>query len=195
METTSGAALNSTRDFSREALFASLGGGVLAVFGALGWQGAYGAWPLAAAALITAALIALSLRRYLPSNQGDAASAHATERGRYLLITRLEYLGFIVALVGCTLLRQMNWALPLIVIIAGVHYFALGRLLGSPAAYGKGALLCILALVTILFIPQVLPNQTDALDPVLWWWVIPGIGGTIILWADAIGCLILAARS
>lgn len=184
--------LASTRDLSRESLFASIGGGVLAIFGALGWQGAYGPWPLVAAALIAALLIALSLRGYLPSNHSDPASAHAAERRRYLLITRLEYLGFIAALVVCDLLRQMNWALPLIVIIAGLHYLALGRLLTSPAAYVKGALLCMLAVLTVLLIPQQLPNQAGA--PGLWWWIVPGVGGAIILWADAIRCLILSSR-
>lgn len=193
MRATSPSRLDSPRDISREALFASLGGGVLAIFGALGWQSAYGPWPVIVAATLAAALIVASGRLYFTvGGATQSGNEHVAERSRYLLMTRMEYIGFIVVLVGCRLLGKMNWALPLIVLIAGVHYLALGWLYNSPSAWVKGALLCVVALATVLFIPQLLPNQTDALGPVLLWWIIPGTVGAIILWADAARCLALA---
>lgn len=193
MDTTSPPRLNSLRDLSRESLFASLGGAVLAIFGALGWQGAYGSWPVTIAAILSAALIVLSGWLYFRAGGTEqSGNEHRAERSRYLLTTRLEYIGFIVVLVGCNLLHQLNWALPLIVLIAGVHYIVLGWLYHSPSAWVKGGLLCAVAVATILFIPQVLPNQTGAHDPILLWWIVPGLAGALILWVDAARCLTLA---
>ena len=193
MTTAPSARLDSLRDLGREALFASLGGAALAIFGALGWQGAYGPWPVIVAATLAAALILASGWRYFSGGAVSGERAHAAQRSRYLLLlTRAEYIGFIVVLVACNLLRQMSWALPLIVIIAGLRYLALGWLYRSTSAWITGALLCLVALATILFIPQLLPNQADALNPVLLWWIIPGVVGGLILWADTARYLALA---
>lgn len=179
------------RDLGRRALFASVGGGILIFLGAVGWQNRYG-FMLPLAALVIGAAFILGIQRILRvSGSGDDAGArHAAERARYLLITRLEYAGFAVALVACQFLNQMVWLIPLVAVISGLHYLALGRLLRSTSSYVKGVALCLITVVVVALAPAITPPHATPSTQVYLWWVIIGLVGGAVLWADALLCLV-----
>jgi hypothetical protein len=187
-------------DLGRRALFASVGGGVFVFLGAVAFQGKYGLLPPIAALVVTVALIFGSLAaltnadRALAANPSTAAPRSAATRDRYLLITRLEYAGFLVALVACNLLGQMAWLLPLVAVLSGAHYLALGRLLRSVSAWAKGAILCLLAVAVVAFLPAMYPAHVAASAQIYLWWVVTGFVGGAVLWFDAVLCLVQGAR-
>ncbi|HEX8732436.1 MAG TPA: hypothetical protein VF725_10310 [Ktedonobacterales bacterium] len=183
-------------DLGRRALFASIGGGVLAFLGAMGLMGHATLLPPIAAVVVTVALVTGSIRQLNAADRlPPAAQRPANVRASYLLITRMEYFGFLAALLVCELFNQMIWLLPAVAIISGLHYLVLGRLLPSRAAYIKGAILCLLAVATALFAPPLYPQHAAATDQIYLWWVIVGIGGGLVLWFDAAQCLALGRRS
>lgn len=182
---------SSQRDLGRRALFASVGGGILVYLGAMGFQGKYGFAPPVVALAIGVALI-LASQRMQGSTGGSAADdgSHTAIRSRYLLITRLEYAGFAVALVACQLLNQRIWLVPLVALISGIHYVALGPLLRSPSAYVKGVALCLIAVVVVAVAPAIIPPHAAPAAQTYLWWVLVGLIGGGVLWADALLCLV-----
>jgi hypothetical protein len=111
-------------------------------------------------------------------------------RGWYWRIVRIQYGAIILAVIIAIFNSPVALSLMLIIaLINGLHFIALGPVLRQPygAAYIKGILLCLLAIGTWLFVPTF---ATIGSIHVLLWWVIPGFGTTIILWADAIPALI-----
>jgi hypothetical protein len=189
-------------DLGRRALFASVGGGVLVFLGAVGFQGKYGYLPPIAAAVVAVALMFASLAQLTNADRALAANPSladttprtAAVRERYLLITRLEYVGFLVALIACNLLNQMAWLLPLVAIISGAHYLALTRVLRSVSAWAKGAILCMLAAAVVAFLPAMYPAHVAASAQIYLWWVVVGFAGGAVLWFDAILCLTQGLR-
>lgn len=187
---------SSAHDLGRRALFASVGGGILAFLGTMGLRGNYTLLPPIAAAIVTVALAAWSILQLNAADRLPAAEQRpANVRASYLLITRMEYFGFLAALLVCELFNQMIWLLPAVVIISGLHYLALGRLLPSRSAYIKGAILCLLAVATVLFAPPLYPPHAAASEQIYIWWAIVGIGGGLVLWFDALQCLLLGRQS
>ncbi|MDE3230004.1 MAG: hypothetical protein KGO05_08970 [Chloroflexota bacterium] len=183
-------------DLGRRALYASVGGGILAFLGTMGLMGHATLLPPIAAALVTVALVVWSIRLLNAADrQPPAESRPVNVRASYLLITRMEYFGFLAALLVCELFNQMIWLLPAVAIISGLHYLALGRLLPSRSSYIKGAILCLLAVATVLFAPPLYPPHAAASAQVYLWWVIVGVGGGLVLWFDAVQCLTLGQRS
>jgi hypothetical protein len=178
-------------DLGRRALFAAIGGGILAFLGTMGLMGHYTLIPSIAVAVVTVALTVMCIRqlnaadRLPPQEQRPAA-----DRTRYLLITRMEYMGFLFALLICELFNLMVWLLPLVAIISGLHYLWLGRILPSRSAYIKGAILCLLAVGTLLLAPPLYPTHAAPSEQIYLWWVIVGLGGGAVLWFDALQLLL-----
>ena len=192
---------SAAHDLGRRALDSSVGGGILIFLGAAGFQGKYGLLPPIAALVVTAALMFGSLALLTNADRAVAADPTLTKTGRsqavrqrYVLITRLEYGGFFVALVACNLLGEMIWLLPIVAIISGLQFVAQGRLLRSVSAWVKGALLCMLALATLLLLPEFYPAHAAASAQIYLWWVVVGLAGGAILWFDAILCLVVGFR-
>ncbi|HZC07441.1 MAG TPA: hypothetical protein VE338_17535 [Ktedonobacterales bacterium] len=189
-------------DLGRRALFASVGGGVFVFLATIGFQGKYGYLPPIAAFVVAAALIFLSLVALTNADRALAADRTlATSeprdiriRERYLQITRLEYVGFVVALIICNLLDQMAWLMPLVAIVSGIHYLALGRVLRSVSAWAKGAILCLAAVATIAFLPALYPPHASPAAQVYLWWIVVGFIGGAVFWFDAILCLTQGLR-
>ncbi len=190
-------------DLGYRALYASVGGGILVFLGAVGFQGKYGLLPPIAALVVTLALMMGSLA--LLTNADRALAAHPsaassprprgpTVHERYLTITRVEYAGFFVALIACNLLGQMIWLMPLVAIISGIHYLALGRLARSVSAWAKGSLLCVLAVAVVALLPALYPAHVAASTQIYLWWVVIGFVGGAILWFDAVYCLVRGLR-
>ena len=187
-------------DLGRRALYASVGGGVFVFLGAVGFQGKYGQIPPILSLVVAAVLIFASLAlltnadRALVANPAAAITRTPAAHNRYLLITRMEYVGFLLALVVCNLFNQMPWLLPIVAVVSGAQYLALGRLLRSVSSWAKGALLCLLAVAVVAFLPPLYPPHTPLAAQVYLWWIVVGFAGGAILWFDAIFSLILGFR-
>ena len=190
-------------DLGRRALYASVGGGIFIFLATVGFQGRIGLIPPIAAVVVTVLLIIGSMvaltnaDRALAANPALASATPrtATTRRGYILTTQFEYIGFIVVLVICNLLGQMVWLLPLVGIISGIHYLALGRLLRSVSAWAKGAILCVASVATVAFLPALYPAHAAPTAQVYLWWIVIGFIAGAVVWFDAILCLAQAFRA
>ena len=190
-------------DLGRRALFASVGGGIFVFLATIGFQGHIGLVPPIAAVGVTVLLIIASMvaltnaDRALAANPALASDSPRSAKARrgYVLTTQFEYVGFIVVLVVCNLLNQMVWLLPLVGIIAGIHYLALGRILRSVSAWAKGAILCVASVATVAFLPALYPPHAALTAQVYLWWIVVGFIAGAVLWFDAILCLAQAFRA
>ena len=64
-------------------------------------------------------------------------------------------------------------------LIVGIHFFPLASLFRIRRYYGKGTLLCFLAVLTLFVMPERLRLSGMQINT---WWVILGFGGASILW-------------
>lgn len=176
-------------ELGRHGLFGSLGGTILALLGVwvglLGWGGAI---PLvvvgAIGAIIAASAAALIARaRALPQEAGHLAQ----QRGSYLMISRLEYLGFAAAIIVFgPILNRPQFVVPASAIISGIHYLALGRLFQMRSGYVRGALMCAIAVVTMLALPAQATLGASPAHTVDLWALVSGPACAVVLWPDAI---------
>lgn len=176
-------------DLGRRALFASVGGGILAFLGTMGLMGHYTIIPSIAVAVVTVALVVVCIRQLNAADRQPPDEARPATNWSYLVISRIQYVGFIIALLICELFNLMVWLLPLVALISGFYYLWLGRILPSRSAFIKGAILYLLTIGAMLFAPPLYPTLAASSEQIYLWWVIVGIGGGAILWFDALQLL------
>lgn len=176
-------------DLGRRALLASVGGGVMAFLGTLGLMGHYTIIPSIVVGAVTLALIVACIRQLNAADRQPPDEARPATSGSYLIISRIQYVGFIIALLICELFNLMIWLVPLVALLSGLEYLLLGRALPSRAAYIEGAILCLLAVGTLLLAPPLYPAHAASSAQIYLWWVIVGIVGGAVLWFDALQLL------
>ncbi|MGH2503599.1 MAG: hypothetical protein ACRDID_13915, partial [Ktedonobacterales bacterium] len=93
------------------------------------------------------------------------------------------------------LFNQMVWLLPLVAIIAGIHYLVLGRILRSVSAWAKGAIICVATVAVVAFLPALYPAHAALTAQVYLWWIVAGFIAGAVLWFDAVVCLAQAFRA
>lgn len=190
-------------DLGRRALFASVGGGIFVFLATDGFQGHIGLLPSVAAIAVAILLIVASMAvltnadHALKANPALATDSPRSAKARrsYILTTQLEYVGFIIVLIICNLFGQMVWLLPLVAIIAGIHYLVLGRILRSVSAWAKGAILCVATVAVVAFLPAVYPAHAALTAQVYLWWIVVGFIAGAVLWFDAVLCLAQSFRA
>ncbi len=79
----------------------------------------------------------------------------------------------------CNAINRFDLFFPIMAIIVGVHFFPLAALFQVKAHYVVGALLCLLAIITLLVIPE---NITLGTQQITAQWVVLGFGAALILW-------------
>lgn len=120
--------------------------------------------------LITAAIIVASARRPMGSG-GDAAGRRI---GRLVgLASAGEGIAIVIAVIVLQSLHAPDDIMPVIAIIVGVHFFALGWSMPMRLYYATGALLVALGVVGIFV--------GDATRP-----LVVGVGAACILWLTAV---------
>lgn len=175
------------RALGRRSLFGSLGGTILVLLGMMGLRGWGGSLPFVVPAVI-GALFVLGAATLLSRASKDpaAASQYSAVRGHYLLVTRLEYLGFAATVVVFGyVLSQVQFIVPICAIISGLHFLALGQLLRMRSAYIRGILLCVLAAATMLVLPAQATVGAPVSGSVMVWPIVDGIASALVLWSDA----------
>ena len=183
------------REFGRRSLFTGIGGGIFAFLAVRGLNGWGGIVPYLFVALVALVLMRLSVAMLRRAQRlGVGTSRFARQRRAYLVITGLEYAGFVAVAVGCTVTNQVAWVVPLDLVVSGAHFLGPGATLRIASAYVKGMLLCATAIVTVLVLPQDLMVAGTAVGSVQLWWVAAGFAGTLICWADVAVALATALR-
>ncbi|QSO50502.1 hypothetical protein JZ785_16390 [Alicyclobacillus curvatus] len=76
-----------------------------------------------------------------------------------------------------------NYFFPVMAIIVGAHFFPLAHLFRVRTHYVTGVLVCLLAIVTVLFVPM---NVTLWHHQIAAWSAFVGLGAALILWATGV---------
>jgi hypothetical protein len=84
-----------------------------------------------------------------------------------------------VASVICNAMNHFELFFPVMALIVGVHFFPLAHLFQVRTHYLTGGLLCLLAIITLLFIPE---HVQIGHHQIIAWWTFLGFGSAFILW-------------
>ena len=96
-----------------------------------------------------------------------------------------------VASVICNAINRFDLFFPIMAIIVGVHFFPLAPLFEVKAYYLVGALLCLLAIIALLLLPE---NASIGSQHITVSWVVLGFGVALILWSVGLGLWLLGKR-
>ncbi|WP_419876157.1 hypothetical protein [Candidatus Pristimantibacillus sp. PTI5] len=166
-------------------LFMSFFGTLWAYTGTMGLRGWGTSLFLTAALVIGAALFfgGISLIRSskaLPvqSIEGDARTGKRM-RFWFNINFAAEGIAIFIAIAVCNAIHRSELMPIIIAIIVGIHFFPLASLFGVKFYHFTGAFLCLLAVITWLFVPERITVGSHQLDSYL---SIVGFGSSIILW-------------
>lgn len=141
--------------------------------------------------LIGGIAVLISSRRV--SNQGAATNGQRGKRtGLWFgIVFATEGLLIGVASVICNAINRFDLFFPIMAIIVGLHFLPLAALFQVRAYYLVGALLCLLALITLFAVPEQanLGGQSITAQ-----WVVLGFGAALILWGVGLGLWLLGNR-
>ncbi|HEX7065111.1 MAG TPA: hypothetical protein VF199_08620 [Bacillales bacterium] len=98
------------------------------------------------------------------------------------IISALEFIliGAAGAISGAT--GHFDWFCPVTALIVGIHFFPLAYLFQVKTHYITGLLLCLLSIITMLFVPVTI---TLGNQEIIAWWSIVGFGSALILWVSS----------
>ncbi|GIN72529.1 hypothetical protein J14TS2_30040 [Bacillus sp. J14TS2] len=120
----------------------------------------------------------------LPSYSSKSGKQRSKRTGMWFnIIFGLEFILIVFAAVICGSINHFEYFFPVMAIIVGVHFLPLAYLFKVSAYYITGALLCFLAIVTMLFVPvniEFLNHEISA------WWSFIGFGSALILWVTSV---------
>ncbi|WP_274310265.1 DUF7010 family protein [Solibacillus daqui] len=107
------------------------------------------------------------------------------------IIFTAEGLAIAITIAVCNATRHTELIPVLIAIIVGVHFIPLAPLFQVRLYYFTGALLCLLAIITLLFVPAKVTlgeHQINAFMSVV------GFGSALILWATGLAIWLMGKR-
>ena len=97
----------------------------------------------------------------------------------------------VAGVIGINLLYQLGqgrFALPWLALVVGIHFFGMGAAFHASIHHWVGAAMCLLVLVSLIWLPSGHPPGADAVRVSD---LIVGIGCAVILW----GFVLISARS
>ncbi|MGH3088897.1 MAG: hypothetical protein ACRDSJ_16465 [Rubrobacteraceae bacterium] len=124
-------------------------------------------------ALISAAFYLRRASRFLPESPQGAMSP-ATWR-RFQLVGVAQGMAIGAAVFVLVRLGRPEWIPAVVALIVGLHFFPLASIFRLPLYHASGALLC--AVAALAPIPALVFDARAA------WFVIPGLGCALVLWA------------
>ncbi|MFJ7362939.1 DUF7010 family protein [Peribacillus frigoritolerans] len=119
------------------------------------------------------------------SNQVSEDGARRLKRIGFLfnMVFIAEGLLIGIAIAICNLINQTDLIPGVIAIIVGIHFLPLASLFQIKVYYATGVLLCLLALITLLLVPDtVMVGEHQILAPLS----LLGFGCALILWATGL---------
>ncbi len=174
------------RNASRGLLFTTIFGAAWGFEAANALNGWESPWPLVAIAVISIFLItrAVVLRRSAEVLPVDENVERASRRTRWFRVIFVLEIAFIVAGVAiCHATGHPELGIPVAVAIVGLHFFPMAPLFRARSFYSTGALLCLLAVLTVLLLPSRTTFESVRIHA---WWAVVGFGAAIILWGTGI---------
>lgn len=178
-------------------LFMAFFGTLWADIGIGGLQGWGGFWLLGVVVLVGIGLLLGGISLLLASRQLSNHVAEAdAQRGRRISL----WFGITFALEGiligvasgiCNALNRFDLFFPIMALIVGAHFFPLAALFQVKTYYLVGTLLCLLALITLLVVPE---RVTLGGQQITAQWVVLGFGAALILWGVGLYLWLLGKR-
>lgn len=178
-------------------LFMAFFGTLWASIGVGGLQGWGEPWLSIVVLLVGLALLAggialLVASRHLPPQTAADDSQREKRTGIWFgSIFATEGLLIGVASVICNAINRFDLFFPSMAIIVGLHFLPLAALFEVKAYYLVGVLLCLLAAITLLAVPQ---QANLAGHAIMAQWVVLGFGAALILWGVGTGLWLLGNR-
>ena len=173
------------RGLASAVLFLAFFSTLWALVGIGGMQGLYEPPLFILAVLIGLVLLiaGVSLRRiarHLPRRTTVVDTSGRLGKNKwFIIIFATELLLIVAAHAILSFVNHLDLFIPAAVFIVGVHFFPLATLFRIRIYYLVGTLLCALAIVTVLVIPQRLTLAGHLIDS---WQAILGLCAAIILW-------------
>lgn len=189
--------MRKTQKLTRNAVFSAANGmlfmtffGVLwAVIGLIGLHGWGSPWLLIITIMISFTLLmgAISLlkaSRRFSNQQTETEAKHWKRVNRwFVIIFALEGVAIGIASVITNVLNHFEMFFPIMAIIVGIHFFPLAPLFKVKTHYVTGALLCILGIITLFFVPT---EATIGGHTIIASSALSGFGSALILWGNGL---------
>lgn len=174
-------------------MFMAFFGTVWADVGIGGLQVSGSIWLLILAVMIGASLFFSGIAlirgsRNLPNT--NARSSKNVDKWFHIVFA-MEFALIIIAAIVCHAIGQFDWFFPMMALIVGAHFFPLAYLFQVRAYYVTGTLLCLLAIVTVSFVPVKVGLGQLQINT---WWSFVGFGSMLILWVTSIVILRVGRR-
>lgn len=129
--------------------------------------------------LLIAGITLIRASRQLPHRNTPAASQERRRRRRWFaIIFATEMIAITIAGVICRAVNRLDLFLPLIMLIVGIHFWPLAALFYVRNYYVVGVLLCLVAIITLLVVPEGFRLRNHL---VAGWQVVLGLCGATIL--------------
>lgn len=141
--------------------------------------------------LIGGISLLISSRRVLDQAAGPTRQPRNRTGMWFCIVFAAEGILIGVASVICNMINRFDLFFPIMAIIVGLHFLPLAALFQIRAYYLVGALLCVLALVTLFAVPE---RGNLGARPITAQWVVLGFGAALILWAVGLGLWLLGKR-
>ncbi len=175
---------SSIRSIASGALFLAIFGALWATIGINGLQGFDEPWLSVGILLIGLILLIASLSlswktRQLSNRLAEKKNPDRKRKNKWFrIVFATEIVAILVANVICRAVNRFDLFFPVMMLIVGIHFFPLAALFGVNKYYVAGALLSLLAIGTLLVVPEQLRLSGVQIAA---WWVVLGLGGAIIL--------------
>jgi hypothetical protein len=192
-----GSARPSVRGIARSVLFLVFFGALWASIGINGLNRLEEPWLEIVAMFIGLALLiaGVSLSRASRRSSTQAPTTNTQEgqhRSKWFrIVFATELIAIMVAYVICNAVNRFDLFFPVMMLIVGIHFFPLASLFRTRRYHVTGALLCFLAIITLLAVPEQLRLSGMQIQV---WWVILGLGGAFILWGVGFANWLLGKR-
>ena len=171
-------------------MFMAFFGTVWADIGIGGLRVTIAIWLLILAILVGAALFFYGMMMIRQSRSLPTRNSFHNDRNVrkwFNVIFAVEFGLIGIAAIVTNIMGHFDWFFPVMSIIVGVHFFPLAHLFQVSAYYMTGMLHCLLAIVTLLFVPLEISVGGHSIDA---WWVLVGFGSMLILWITSLMMLI-----
>ncbi|WP_163103225.1 hypothetical protein [Peribacillus alkalitolerans] len=177
--------------------FMAFFGTLWAYTGIMGLQGWGVPWLLVATVIIGIALFigGVSLIRASRelTNQVSKTDLRRGKRTRFWfnIIFAAEGLAIAITITVCNATRHTELIPVLIAIIVGVHFIPLAPLFQVRLYYFTGALLCLLAIITLMFVPAKVTLGEHQINTFM---SVVGFGSALILWGTGLSIWLMGRR-
>lgn len=178
-------------------IFMAFFGTLWADIGIGGLQGWGGVWFLIGAVLVGIGLLLGGISLLLASRRlSDQIAEVDVPRGRRIglwFVITFASEGVLIGVASgiCNALHRFDLFFPIMALIVGVHFFPLAALFQVKVYYLVGALLCLLAIIALLVVPE---SVTLDGQHIMAQWVVLGFGAALILWGVGVGLWLLGRR-